>query len=208
MAGFAANINDLWDDVNLRTGTHPHAVQAPSPWVVRFAPSIAGGGAVLDVAAGGGRHTRLLRDRGHAVVAVDRRVDGLSDLAGDPRVEVVRADLEDGGPWPLTGRRFAGIVVVNYLHRPILDDIAASLDDGGVLIYETFAAGNEAFGRPRNPDFLLRPGELLDLAGISGLRVVAYEDGIEDGAGVAGPRAVQRLCAARGSGPVRLEAGG
>lgn len=147
----------------------------PSSWVVRFAALVPVGGLVLDVAAGSGRHTRYFRARGHPVVALDRDVTGLADLAGDPAVEIVAADLETGTPWPLGPRRFASVVVTNYLHRPLFPDIVAAVANGGALIYETFAAGNERFGKPRNPDFLLRPGELLEI--VRGrLRVVAYED--------------------------------
>jgi SAM-dependent methyltransferase len=144
----------------------------PSPWIVRFADLIAPGGTVLDIAAGGGRHTRYLRERGHKIVAIDRDVTGLADL---PDIEIIAADLETGAPFPLAGRRFAGVVVTNYLHRPLLPALVAAVQPGGVLIYETFARGNERFGKPSNPDFLLQPGELLEV--VRGrLRVVAYED--------------------------------
>lgn len=166
---------------------------APSAWVARFAPLIAAGGTVLDLACGGGRHVRLLRDRGHPVVALDRDLSGLGDLAAAPGVEAVTADLEAGAPWPLAGRAFAGIVVANYLHRPLFADIRAALAPGGVLIYETFAAGNEALGRPRNPDFLLRPGELLEVAR-GALTVIAYEQGRVE---TPRPAILQRLCARR-----------
>jgi SAM-dependent methyltransferase len=147
---------------------------APSPWVVRFAPSIASGGTVLDLAAGGGRHTRYLLGRGHPVVAVDRDSSALVTV-NDARLEIVTADLESGAPWPLPGRRFAGVVVTNYLHRPLFPALLDALEPGGVLIYETFARGNERFGKPSNPDFLLKPGELLDV--VRGrLRVIAYEN--------------------------------
>ena len=168
-----------------------HTASAPSPWVVRFAPLPAGGGAVLDLACGNGRHARLFRAAGHPVVALDKDIAAVRDMEADAGVEVIATDLEGGAPWPLGGRRFAGIVVVNYLHRPLFPDMLAALDDGGVLIYETFARGNERFGRPRNPDFLLAPGELLEL--VQGrLRVVAYEHGV-----VSQPRpaVVQRICA-------------
>jgi SAM-dependent methyltransferase len=147
----------------------------PSPWITRWAPLIAPGAAVLDVAAGGGRHTRFLRGRGHRVTAMDRDVSGLADLASDPEVEVETADLEDGSPWPLPGRRFGAVVVTNYLHRPLWPDLMAALEPGGVLLYETFMVGNERFGKPSNPAFLLRDGELLDVAREGGLSVVAYE---------------------------------
>ncbi len=173
--------------------TQPTAVtdhadrDAPSPWVVRFAPLIAPGGAVLDVAAGGGRHTRFMVKYGHPVTAVDRDTAALAQRTG---ITVVQADLEDGSAWPLGTRKFAGIVVTNYLHRPLFPLLAGSLLPDGVLIYETFALGNEALGRPRNPDFLLRPGELLDA--FAALSVIAYEQGRVDSPQ---PKVVQRICA-------------
>ena len=153
-----------------------HLNLPPSPWVERFASLVPPGGDVLDLAAGGGRHTRLLRERGHPVVAVDRDIAALTALAeGDPGLTVIAADLEtQDAVWPTGVRRFAGIVVTNYLHRPLFPIIRAALAPGGVLIYETFAVGNERFGKPTNPDFLLRPGELLELA--QGWLVIAYEN--------------------------------
>ena len=156
---------------------------------------ITAGGTVLDLACGSGRHVRLLRERGHPVVALDRDLSTLGDLPDDPDVEPIECDLEDGSPWPLAGRTFAGIVVTNYLHRPLFPAIVAAVAGGGVLIYETFAAGNERFGKPSNPDFLLSPGELLD-AVHDELRVVAYEDGIVE---TPRPAAIQRICAVRGN---------
>ena len=156
--------------------------------MVRFAGLVPPGGQVLDVAAGGGRHTRLFLDRGHPVVAVDRQTDALTPRPG---LEIVRADLESGAAWPFPGRRFAGIVVTNYLHRPLFPSLLAALAPGGALIYETFAAGNERFGKPSNPDFLLQPGELLEV--VRGrLRVVAYEN-LE--IGEPRPAVVQRIAA-------------
>jgi SAM-dependent methyltransferase len=156
--------------------SQPHAALPPSPWVERFASLVPPGGDVLDLAAGGGRHTRLMRERGHKVVAVDRDTASLAALAaGDPGLTVIAADLEaPGAVWPTAARQFAGIVVTNYLHRPLFPAIRAALAAGGVLIYETFALGNERFGKPSNPDFLLRPGELLHLA--QGMLVIAYEN--------------------------------
>jgi SAM-dependent methyltransferase len=151
----------------------PAFITAPSLWVRRFLPLIRPGGIVLDLAAGGGRHSRLLRDHGFAVVAVDREVSALLPLAG-PRCEVRQIDLETGEGWPLGGD-FDGIVVTNYLYRPLLPAIGHALAPGGILIYETFALGNERFGRPRNPDFLLRPGELFEAFAM--LTVVAFEQG-------------------------------
>ncbi len=177
----------------MASATPSPAAPLPSPWMLRFAPQVPAGGTVLDVAAGSGRHARLFLARGHPVVAVDRRLDGLSDLARHPRAEIVAADLEDGSPWPFGQRRFAAVVVANYLHRPLLPLLVAAVATGGVLLYETFAQGNQRFGRPANPDFLLRPGELL--RAVAGqLRTIAYEDRI-----LRRPRpaAVQRICARR-----------
>ncbi len=126
---------------------------------------------VLDVAAGGGRHSRFLADRGHKVTALDRDTSALALL---PDIKIVEADLEDGSPWPLPGRTFGAVVVTNYLHRPLFPELLAALAPGGVLLYETFMEGNERFGRPSNPSFLLKDGELLDL--VRGrLSVTAYE---------------------------------
>jgi SAM-dependent methyltransferase len=163
----------------------------PSRWVRRFLPLIRPGGSVLDLAAGSGRHARLLRDSGFVVRAVDRDVSALVPLAG-PRCEVRQTDLEAGGAWPLGGG-YDGIVVTNYLHRPLLPAIGRALAPGGVLIYETFALGNERFGRPQNPEFLLRPGELLEAFAM--LTVVAFEQGE-----VTAPRlaVIQRIAALAG----------
>ncbi len=184
-------------------------VEAPSPWVCRFAHLVPEGGAsrgtVLDLACGGGRHARHFLDLGRPVVALDREVGPISDLAGHPRAEIVEADLEKGAPvfegeGPLAGRVFAGIVVVNYLHRPLLPALLDALEPGGVFIYETFARGNERFTRPRNPDHLLRDGELLEVAA-GRLQVIAYEKGIETEGPL--PGVVQRICAVddRGTAP-------
>ncbi|HSA90507.1 MAG TPA: class I SAM-dependent methyltransferase [Burkholderiales bacterium] len=151
--------------------------------MVRWAPLVARG-PVLDVASGAGRHARLFAARGLEVIAVDREAHAI------PGVRFVRADLEDGSPWPFAGQRFGGIVVTNYLHRPLLGHLAAALDEGGALIYETFMLGNERFGKPSNPNFLLRPGELLQAFGA--LTVVAFEQGMAENA------VVQRICVIRG----------
>ncbi len=146
-----------------------------SAWVRRFADRIPTGGPVLDLAAGGGRHTRFLVGLGHPVTAVDRDVTGLADLRADPAVTILACDLEGGRPRPLGDQRFAGVIVTNYLHRPLLPAIVAAVAPGGCLIYETFAVGNERFGKPSNPDYLLRPGELLE-AVRGQLTVLAYEN--------------------------------
>ncbi|MGE0722907.1 MAG: class I SAM-dependent methyltransferase [Alphaproteobacteria bacterium] len=176
--------------------TPKHGDLPPSDWVVRHLALIPAGGATLDLAAGGGRHARLIRARGHPVLALDRDVAGLADLAGDPQVELVRADLEDGSPWPLAGRRFAGVVVTNYLWRPLLPAIVAAVAPGGALIYETFAVGNERLGKPRNPDFLLRPGELLE-AVRGRLEVRAYAHGPVE---APRPAVTQRIAAVNDAG--------
>jgi SAM-dependent methyltransferase len=165
----------------------------PSGWVLRFAPLVPSGTEVLDVACGSGRHTRLFLARGHRVVALDSDTSGLDDLRANPELEILEVDLEDGRPFPVAGRRFGGVVVTNYLFRPLLPTLVAAVAAGGVLMYETFARGNERFGRPRNPDFLLAPGELLE-AVRGELRVVAYEDCVVD---QPRPAAVQRICAQR-----------
>jgi SAM-dependent methyltransferase len=170
----------------------PHDIPTPSPWVARWAASIPEGGRVLDLASGNGRHARYLAARGHPVEAVDRDPELAARLAGIDGIDVRVADLE-AGPWPYADQRFAGIVVTNYLHRPLFAAIVDALGFGGVLIYETFAMGNERYGRPSNPAYLLQPGELLEVARQQ-LRVIAYEDVI-----VADPKpaAVQRICAVR-----------
>jgi SAM-dependent methyltransferase len=165
-------------------------VDAPSAWVVRFEPLFRRHGRILDVAAGSGRHVRFLTSQGHQVTAVDR---DLAALQQSDAVRLVHADLELGVP-VLSDETFDAVVVTNYLHRPLFAGIANWLADDGVLVYETFARGQEAFGRPSNPDFLLAPGELL--AAFSQLRVVAYEFGVEQ---LEAPRCVQRICAVRRS---------
>ncbi len=175
--------------------TLQHAGQAPSDWVQRWSTLVPAGARVLDVACGSGRHVRWFAARGARVTALDRDALALAPLHAltEPAVEVVEADIENA-PWPLAGRRFDAVVVTNYFWRALLPTLVASVDDGGVLIYETFARGHETVGRPSNPDFLLEPGELL--GALPGLRVIAFEDGfIADPM----PRFVQRVTAARES---------
>jgi SAM-dependent methyltransferase len=168
--------------------TANHDIDEPSEWVKRWVTLIRPGGDVLDVACGSGRHARFLAKLGFEVHAVDRDVSLFREVPAN--VSVTQADIESG-PWPYEGRRFDAIVVTNYLHRPLLPTLIASLEPGGVLIYETFAQGNERFGKPSNPAFLLAPGELLE-AVRARLRIVAYEDLV-----VETPKraAIQRLCA-------------
>ena len=168
----------------------PHAHADPSAWVARWIALARPGGAVLDLACGAGRHARWLARLGFEVSAVDRDTSAFVDPP--PGVELLAADLE-AGPWPYPARRFDAIVVANYLHRPLLPTLVDCLEPGGVLLYETFAHGNERFGKPSNPAFLLAPGELLE-AVRGRLRVVAYEDRVVE---EPRPAAIQRLCARR-----------
>ena len=167
----------------------------PSPWVNRFASLIPKDGEVLDLACGGGRHTRLLAGLGYRVEAVDRDTAGLGELSALGGVHVRQADLE-AGEWPYEQRKFSGIVITNYLFRPRLPALLATLADPGVLIYETFMIGNERYGKPSNPGFLLQSQELLEWAQGGGLSVVAFEEGYVD---LPKPAMVQRLCAVRGA---------
>ena len=171
--------------------SNPQQSLIPSPWVARFAALIAPEGRVLDLASGYGRNARYLAGLGHRVLALDRDATALAALAAAvPRMETLHADLE-GSRWPLAGETFDAVVVTHYLHRPLFAHIAAALDARGVLIYETFARGNAAYGRPSNPDFLLEPDELLErFAGSH--HVIAFEQGH-----VAQPFAavIQRICA-------------
>ena len=173
--------------------SNPHQSLTPAPWVARFAALIAPDSRVLDLASGYGRNARYLAGLGHRVLAVDRdetALAALAKLSEIPRIETMQADLEGAG-WPLAGATFDAVIVTHYLHRPLFPHIAAALDPGGVLIYETFARGNEKHGRPSNPDFLLKPNELLERFAGS-LDVIAFEQGY-----VAQPFAavVQRICA-------------
>lgn len=182
----------------MSTVTPPAPLHPPSAWVQRWTHLIRPGGHVLDLACGPGRHAYWLHAQGLRLTAVDRSPEALDSLAPLAAVgaEVLQAELEDG-PWPLAGRRFDAVVVTNYLWRPRLAEVMAAIGPGGVLLYETFAQGNETVGRPARPEFLLRPAELLEAT--SGLRVVAYEDGfLEEPA-----RFVQRIAAVR-QGPTEL----
>jgi SAM-dependent methyltransferase len=168
-----------------------HATENPAAWVQRWSHLVPAGQPVLDVACGAGRHMRWLHDQGHPVVGVDRSPEAIAAVA--ELGEVLCADLENG-PWPWPGRAFGGVVVTNYLWRPLFPALLQSVAAGGVLIYETFATGNETVGKPASPEFLLQPGELLRLC--SELHVVAFEDGyLEQPA-----RFVQRIAVVRPAG--------
>ena len=181
-----------------------HSSLAASLWVQRWSHLVAPGGTVLDVACGQGRHVRWFAGRGHPVAGVDhaqQALDALADLAGDGSAQLVQADIENGS-WPFMDggqpRRFDVVVVTNYLWRALLPTILQSLAPGGVLLYETFAIGNETVGKPSRPDFLLLPGELLRLC--AGLRVVAFEDGFCEHPA----RFVQRIAAVAPDVPGRM----
>ena len=169
-----------------------HALATASLWVQRWSHLLSERATVLDVACGAGRHVHWFAQRGCSVTALDRDAAAIAPLAGI--AETIVADIE-ACPWPLGGRRFDAVVVTNYLWRERLPDVLASVAPGGMLIYETFAAGNETVGKPSNPKFLLQPGELL--RSVAGLRVVAFEDGFE----AAPARFVQRIVAVREAAP-------
>ena len=168
-----------------------HSGLEPSAWVRRWSHLVRSDTTVLDVACGGGRHVRWFAARGCRVTGIDRDAAAVAGLQAVATIHV--ADIEHGA-WPLPGARFDAVVCTNYLWRPLLPTLVASVAEGGMLVYETFSAGNESVGRPSNPDFLLRSGELLALG--PRLRTIAFEEGFCD----APPRFVQRLVAARDAG--------
>jgi SAM-dependent methyltransferase len=180
----------------MNTPSNPHYGLAPSPWIARFGHLVPAGAQVLDLACGYGRHARYFAARGAQVLAVDRDAAALATIAGTPGIDIRQADIE-GEPWPLSDRRFDAIVVSHYLHRPLFPNLRAALTPDGTLLYETFALGNEAHGRPSNPDFLLRHGELLAFATAAPrpLTVVAFEQGQVE---LAGRTAVMQRIAAVG----------
>ncbi|GAB1458297.1 class I SAM-dependent methyltransferase [Thauera sp.] len=181
-----------------RLHSSPHASGGtPSEWVRRFADLLPSGARVLDLAAGGGRHARLLAGRGFRVTAVDRDAAALATMEGVAGIETRVLDLENAC-WPLDGECFDAVVVANYLYRPRLAELFALVRPGGLVIYETFMLGNERFGKPSNPDFLLRPGELISCLP-AGWCVIAFEQGE-----VERPAMIQRLCATRSAEPGRL----
>ncbi len=170
------------------TASQAHGSEAPSNWIERWSHLVPAGAPVLDVACGHGRHMRWFARHGHAVAGVDRSPDAIAFVQDIG--EAVLADIESG-PWPFNGRRFGGVVVTNYLWRPLFPAIVDSVAPGGVLLYETFAQGNETVGKPSRADFLLQPGELLRAC--ESLQVVAYEDGFLEQPS----RFVQRVAAVR-----------
>lgn len=178
-------------DGGLAPPKNPHGSESPSAWVQRWSHLVQPGGTVLDVACGHGRHAYWFYKQKHALALVDKAQTAIDSIAIPASAcEQVVADIENG-PWPFAGRRFDAVVVTNYLWRPLIPVLLDSLAPGGVLIYETFAQGNETVGKPSRPDFLLRPGELLEICRT--LRVVAFEDGYQE----APTRFVQRIAAVR-----------
>ena len=167
------------------------AMTRPEPWVIRFSPRIPLG-PVLDLACGNGRHGRYLLSRGYQVTFLDRDISGVTDLENHPKAQLMQYDLENDNPWSFHNNQFSGIVVINYLHRPLLPYLPTSLKSNGIIIYKTFAFGNEQFGRPSNPKFLLHKNELFDTLG-QHLDVVDFIEGKE-----ANPdRITQAICARR-----------
>lgn len=174
---------------------HLHGTEAASPWVQRWSHLVMPGRKVLDVACGHGRHAKWFHDRGHPLTLVDKSRDAIESIELPAEsCEAVVADIENG-PWPFADRQFEAVIVTNYLWRPLIPTLLASLAPGGVLIYETFTQGNETVGKPSRSDFLLGHGELLDVC--RGLRVVAYEDGFQAGLDEDLPRFIQRIAAVR-----------
>ena len=165
-----------------------HGLTPPSPWLLRWAHLLPAGGALLDVACGAGRHLHWAVQQGLQATGIDRDAAALALAPADART--VCADIE-AGPWPLSGERFDAVLVFNYLWRPLWPALREALAPGGVLVYETFADGQQTVGRPARPDFLLQPGELIERC--AGLRIVAYEHGFLD----APARFVQRIVAVR-----------
>jgi SAM-dependent methyltransferase len=164
----------------------PHSSSAPSEWITRFAHLLPPQAQVLDIACGSGRHAAYLAQCGHRVTGVDRNTEALALLPAS--VKAVTADIENS-PWPLPGQQFDAVIVTHYLWRALWPQILASVRAGGVLLYETFGQGNERYGKPSRPDFLLAPGELLQVC--AGWHVVAYEHGVRSQP----DRVVQRIAA-------------
>jgi len=164
----------------------------PSCWLQRHSSLIPHSGPILDIAAGSGRHTQYLLDKGHVVISIDKDVSRLARIKSS-RLFIARVDLETPKPWPFKNGAFAAIIVTNYLHRPLLPQIINGLAVGGLLVYETFANGNEKFGKPTNPDYLLKAGELIQLT-LGHLHILAYEDLTVD---QPRPAQIQRIVASR-----------
>ncbi|MES2190208.1 MAG: class I SAM-dependent methyltransferase [Pseudomonadota bacterium] len=174
---------------------HLHGTEPASPWVQRWSHLVKPGGSVLDVACGHGRHAKWFHDRGHAVTLVDKSRQAIESIVLPTQsCKAVVADIENG-PWPFVGWQFDAVVATNYLWRPLMPTLLASLAPGGILIYETFTQGNETVGKPSRSDFLLEHGELLAVC--TGLRIVAYEDGFQAGPNADLPRFIQRIAAVR-----------
>ncbi len=172
------------------TSTDAHSGLAPSEWVIQWMSAITPRGLVLDFACGSGRHAASLASNGFRVLAIDLDCSRFTPVPKG--VEVREADLELGD-WPLAGRQFDGVVVTNYLFRDRFESLLQCVAAGGVLIYETFAVGNELLGKPSNPDFLLLSDELLARTG-EAFDVLGFEQGrIERPR----PAVIQRLCARR-----------
>lgn len=172
-------------------------ISVPSPWIARFAHLAPSEAPVLDVAAGGGRHTRVFIENGYHVTAIDKNTRTLEALPNQKNLEIIACDMETDAPvftqdGPLAGRKFGTIVVVNYLYRPLMAALLEALTPGGLLLYETFALGNEIYSKPRNPDHLLKSGELLAFAAPH-MQIVAYEHGLVQNDDLPGVK--QRLCA-------------
>lgn len=169
-----------------------YLLEKPSPWIVKHAPLIAKEGRVLDLACGNGRHAICLAKQGYRVDAIDRDAQALSSMLGVDNINASIADFEAGG-WPDSERRYDGLIVSRYLYRPLLLTLAEMLNPGGVLIYETFMMGNEHYGKPSNPDFLLQPDELLEVYSPA-LTIVAFEQGEQK---TPRPAVMQRICAVK-----------
>ena len=177
------------------THTDLHGKEPPSTWIKRWSHLVKAQGRVLDVACGYGRHAHYFHQHHHPVTLVDRSQPAIESIAIQAHdCEKVLADIENG-PWPFAARQFDAVVVTNYLWRHLVPTLLSSLAPGGVLLYETFAQGNETVGKPSRPDFLLRPGELLQIC--KDLRVVAFEDGFIEATASQPPRYVQRVAAVR-----------
>ncbi len=163
----------------------------PESWVLKFSSQIPPG-PILDLACGKGRHGRYFLARGHSVTFLDRDISGVVDLLSHPKTQLMEYDLENNSPWPFLKNQFSGIIIINYLYRPLLPNLLTALKPGGLLIYKTFAAGNEQFGRPRSPEFLLQENELLDTFS-QHFEIIDFTQGKESNPN----RVTQAICARR-----------